>query len=153
MLRQLLMGFLAIALVAPRPAVADDYFGDKPSSTAVAVKKPRERTLGQRLTLYGLFGGAAIFAGVGVWAHLDSREASRSLEIKDVEPVETWTDDRQDNYDRAFRQRSVAGISYAISAGLLAGAVVFAYRTRPGYETVILEPTRGGAMVGGSWTW
>lgn len=153
MLRRFLSVVLAAALAAPAPAVADDYFKDAPSSTAVTVRAPRERTTRQKVTIYGLLGGAAIFAGVGAWAHLDSYDAARELEIKDVEPADTWTPDRQATYDRGMRSRAVAGFGYAISGGMLIGAVIAAYLTAPGYETITVEPTRGGATVGAVWSW
>jgi hypothetical protein len=153
MLRRFLSVALAAALAAPAPALADDYFKDAPSSTAVAVRQPKQRTTRQRVTIYGLLGGAAIFAGVGAWAHLESRDVAKELEIPAVEPVATWTDEHQDLYDRGIRMRGVAVFSYLLSAGLLTGATVYAYRTRPGYETIVIEPTQGGAMLGGAWAW
>jgi hypothetical protein len=153
MLRRLLSVALAAALAAPAPVAADDYFKDAPSSTAVTMRVPRERTTRQKVTIYGLLGGAAIFAGVGAWAHLDSRDAAEELEIKDVEPEDTWTDDRQATYDRGLRSRGIAVFGYAMSGGLLIGAAIAAYLTRPGDETIVVEPTRGGATVGAVWSW
>jgi hypothetical protein len=153
MLRRLLSVVLAGALAAPATASADDYFKEAPSSTTVAVRQARSRTPAQRITIYGLLGGAAIFAGVGVWAHIDSYDIKKELEIAAVEPVETWTQDRQDLYDRGVRQRGLAVVSYVVSALFFTGATVYAYRTRPGYETILIEPTKGGATVSGTWTW
>lgn len=153
MLRLIPTVVLAAALVAPAPATADDYFKDTPSSTSVEVRYPKQRTLGQRLTIYGLLGGGAIFAGLGAWSHVESRDKSKELEIAAVDPEETWTQDRQDLYDDAVQARSIAAVSYVLSAGFLAGAAVAAYLTRPGYETVTVHPTQGGAMLGGTWTW
>jgi len=153
MLRRVLSVALGAAIAAPAPAVADDYFKDAPSSTAVTVRQPRERTTRQKVTIYGLLGGAAIFAAVGVWAHVDSHDAAKELEIKDDEPDDTWTADRQATYDRGLRSRAIAGVGYAFSGGMLIGAAIAAYLTSPGYETITVEPNRGGATVGAVWSW
>ena len=144
---------LAAGLALPAPAAADDYFKEAPSSTAVTYRTPRARTPKQRLAIWGLIGGAVLSVGVGAWAHLDSRAATREVELQAIDPEETWTADRQATYDRAHRSRGIAIVGYALAVGFLAGAGVVAYRTRPGYETVVIDPTRGGATVSRTWTW
>ena len=153
MLRRVLSVALAAGLAAPTPAAADDYFKQAPSSTAVTVRQQRERTPRQKLTIYGLLGGAVIFAGAGAWAHVDSYDAAQELEIRDTDPEETWTADHQAVYDRGLRSRAIAGVSYVVSGGLLIGAAIAAYLTTPGYENVVIEPNQRGATVGAVWSW
>lgn len=153
MLRTITTVVLAVALALPVPAVADDYFKEAPSSTAVAYRTPRARTANQRFAIWGLLGGAGISAGIAAWAHLESRAATREVELQAIDPQETWTADRQATYDRAHTMRGIAIVGYVLAAGFLAGATVVAYRTRPGYETVVIEPARGGATVSRTWTW
>jgi hypothetical protein len=162
-------GNLGIALVAAAgvavaavPARADtDYFGAKPAPTEIKYRKARSRTAGQKLTIGGLAAGGVLAGAVGLYFHLDSRDAADELSA-DAEIVGTWTADRQATYDRAGSSGIKAIVGYSVGALLLGGAVVALWKTEPGEDEVVLttrraaptlEPVAGGAVVGGVWPW
>lgn len=144
---------LAIALAAA-PARADtDYFSEAPETSAVKVRRGKSRTPAQRVTIAALLGGAAVAGGIGVWFHLDSRAAADEVSADSDRPVATWTTGHQATYDRIDRSGTKAIVGYSVAGALLAGAIAYAFETRPGEEEVVLEPTREGATVSRVWRW
>lgn len=143
-----------------------DYFGNKQVSQKVSFRQAKPRTHKQHMILAGLFGGALAFGGVGLYFHLDSRDATDKLQIATLEPTLTYDRTVDSTRDRAFRSRTVAIVGYSIAGAFLAATVVALAMTQPGDEIVTVDdaaepktvvpvsiaPTRGGAMVGKAWS-
>lgn len=114
-----------------------------------------------RNTVIGLAAGAgvtAILAGVGLYYHLDSRDASNQLSAHKA-TGEVWTAERQDAFDRAHSSAVTAGVFYGIGGAVLIGTIVALVLTEPKEETTVIHPhtalvapTQGGAIVGGMWS-
>ncbi len=151
-------------VLASVPAGADtNYFGGGGDPTEVKYRRPKSRTLGQQLTIAGFTAGGLLAGGVGVYFHLDSRDAASELS-SDGRVMGAWTADRQAQFDRAGSSGTKAIIGYSVGAVLLGAAVVALWRSVPGDEEVAIEPARkaavpviapvaGGAVVGGAWSW
>ena len=116
-----------------------------------------------RKTTLGLAAGAAagvILGGVGLYYHLDSRDATQ--ELSSHKPTgETWTAERQATYDRAHSSATTAAVFYSVGGAVLIGTAVAYILTEPKEETTIIHPhvstpvvapTQGGAIVGGMWS-
>lgn len=156
-----------LAAAAPTAARADevDYFAAKPDSQNVTVKRQKSRTSTQRLQIGGAIAAGALFAGAGLYYHLDSRAAADSVSGNSELASDTWTAERQATYDQAGKSGYVAGFCYALSAAFFAGAAVIGWMTTPGEEELVIKPGNrtatpvvapipgGGAMVGGEWRW
>lgn len=146
---------LALVIAASAPASADtDYFAKPNQSSAVMVRHQKSRTLGEKLTIGGLLVGAAITGGLGLHWHLASRDAANAVSASHDRIVGVWTDDKQTTYDRAGSAGTEAIVGYSLAGACIAGAIVAAVLTSPGYENTPMAPalaiTRGGAVVGGS---
>ncbi|MCA9676084.1 MAG: hypothetical protein H6709_19975 [Kofleriaceae bacterium] len=156
---------VAATLAPPSAARGDggvDYFG-KRDTTSVTYRRAKPRTLNQRLTIGGLAAGAVLSLGVGVYFHLDSRDAADEVSA-DHGVVGTWTDARQATYDRAGSSGTKAIVGYVLAALFTGGTIAATVMTHPGDEEVVLTPgaraarplvtpVAGGAVVGGAWSW
>ena len=157
---------LAVALAASRPARADDYFGAHPADT-VTVRQANHRTTGQRALIGGLLGGALVAAGTGLYFHLQSRDASNEVSVVGDFTSLTWTPQRQDTYDRALGDRTLAIVGYSVGGALLVGSAVALILTNPGSKAVEVGPSKappptvpvsfrllpGGAYAEAGWRW
>lgn len=121
-----------------------------------------ERSLGNRLLLAGIAGGGALAGGLGVYFHLESRDAANAVGADSFTST-AWGPDDQANVDRAADNRSKAMVAYGIGGGLLLAAVVTLIVTEPAAETVVItprtpsvtptvSPAEGGAVLGGRWS-
>lgn len=179
----------------PQPAPAageprvDPAYGERPQSTEPASSgEPGESPLPgyrrghdivvryhpdrsrENITMLAILGGASVVVGaVGLYFHLDSRDATLQVE-SDRYTGETWTAERQDAYDRAHRSATVAGVTYGIGGALVLATAIAYIVTEPELETRVIRPhehgkpqaraersrslqigpTRGGAYVGGA---
>lgn len=124
----------------------------------IVVKSRPDRS---RNTVIGLAAGAgasAILGGIGLYYHLDSRDASNQLSAH--KPTgEVWSADKQDAFDRAHGSSVTAGVFYGIGGAVLIGTIIALVVTEPKEETTIIHPhtalvapTHGGAIVGGMWS-
>jgi len=161
MLRVLLV-VAVVGVVAPAhadtPTPEVDYF-HKGGAGKVVVRRDLSRTRNQKLLIYGLAGGAALFAGVGAYFHYDSKRIADELSA-DIDQHQRWSDELQDRYDRGQLDGKIAIASYVISAGLVAATIVVVLKTDPGTELVgpggskpVATVVPGGATVGASWSW
>ena len=136
-----------------------DYF--QKGGGGVLVRKDRSRTRRQKLLIYGLAGGAALFGGLGAYFHYDSKSIADELSA-DSDQHQRWSPELQDKYDRGQLDGKLAIAGYAISAGLIAATIVVVIKTDPGTELETIGPggakpvadvVPGGATVGASWSW
>lgn len=134
--------------------------GHAQAESKIEIVTRPERSLGNRLLLAGLAGGGAIAGGLGVYFHLESREAANAV-ASDGATGTAWTADDQANLDRAGDNRTRAAIAYGIGGGLIVAAIVAAVLTEPAQETTVIiprgpaptvAPAEGGAVLGGRWS-
>ncbi|MGE5180456.1 MAG: hypothetical protein ACM31C_00255 [Acidobacteriota bacterium] len=125
----------------------------------VIVTEP-DRPANNKILLASLAGGAALFGGIGLYFHLDSRSASNDVSAKRSTNT-AWTSADAARYDQAHSSATKAEVFYGIGGALLVGAVVTWIVTAPNSETTVIHtgggtpvvaPTPGGALVGGAWT-
>lgn len=164
---------------APEPAV-DPAYGERPDTHESATRLgPNERAGVRRardivvkyhpdrsrenVTMVALLGGAGVlFGGVGLYFHFDSRSASD--EVKSHRYTgRTWTQEREDTFDRAHRSAAIAGVAYGIGGALLIATAVAYIVTEPPLETLVIHPHTdpkpvtivapipGGAFVSRGW--
>ncbi len=128
-----------------------DYFAKPNEGSTIKVKRTKSRTTNQRLLIGGLLAGAALGIGVGVYYHLDSRDAANAVSANDDLTGETWTPELQATYDRAGTSGTIAIVGYAIGAAFLGGTIVAAWKTQPGEEQLAVTPRRVSVAWGRSW--
>jgi hypothetical protein len=120
-----------------------------------------ERPLGNRLLLAGLIGGGALAGGLGVYFHLESRDAANAVSA-DGATGRAWSADDRAQVDRAADNRGRAVIAYSVGGGLVIAAIVTALLTEPDEQTTVIVPrgpavtptvmpAEGGAVLGGAW--
>lgn len=116
------------------------------------------------MMMLGLLGGAgALFGAVGLYFHLDSRDATDEVKADRYTGL-TWTAARQDTYDRAHRSAAIATVSYGIGGALLLATAVAYIVTEPEMEQLVIHPHTnprppvtlvapipGGAFVSRGW--
>jgi hypothetical protein len=152
---------LALALVAsPARAETDPSAGDVPDGD-VQFQLERSRTKKQRVVILSLLGGAAVFGGVGLLFHLDSRSASDEVSAVGAHTGRVYDAALDDTRNRALRSRNLAIAGYAVGGAALVGALVAVIITEPGTEVftvgteaatpVSLAPRPGGFVVEKAW--
>ncbi len=149
------------------PARGQDYF-QQGRTDSLTFKVDRERNTRQRILIASLFGGSVVFGGVGLLFHLDSKSKSDEVSTDaGRHSGRIYTEELDDTRRAAIRSRTVAMASYAVGGGFLIGTFIAYLLTDPGQETVhvgteavgdrgararlLVEPTAGGALVGGAW--
>lgn len=118
----------------------------------------------KNLVTLAILGGAGLLTGaVGAYFHLDARSAADEV-AADGYTGEVWTAAHQDAYDRARRSSTVAGVLYGVGGALLLATAITYIVTEPKAETIVIHPranpktsaliapTRGGAILGGTWS-
>lgn len=154
---------LTLALAgAGRAHAQQDYF-QSGSSDAFTFVVDRERTTEQRVLIASLFGGSVLFGAIGVVFHIDSKNKSDEVSTDSGRHSgRIYTEDLEDTRQAAVRSRNLTIASYALGGGFLVGTFIAYLLTDPGEETVHVgteaaarlrvEPTDGGALVGGAWS-
>ena len=152
---------VAILAALPRLAAADggpDYFR-APTGKDIVITTEGERTTQNIAALAGVAGAGVVVGALGLYFHLDSRDAANAVSTKTPKPV-TWTPADQLVYDRAHDSAVKAGVFYGIGGALVIGAIIGLIVTEPKSETTVIHPhgnptvtpTAGGALLGGTWT-
>jgi hypothetical protein len=143
---------------APAPAAAPDYFARPRTEDKLMLRRSRVRPRKHKLLIGGLAAGAAVFAGAGLYFHLDSRSIANELSA-DTPQGTRWSEELQDKYDRGQLDGTLAIASYVIAGGLVGGVIAALILTDPGEDEVDLRvrPTAGvipgGGAVGAAWRW
>lgn len=163
----LLVGITANA--QPAHADSNDYFGQDAPDEHVSFQVDKSRTKKQKIVIASLLGGTALFGGIGLLFHLDSRSASDEVGAVGTHTGLTYTPDLDDTRDRAYSSRTFAIVGYGIGGAFAIATVVALIMTQPGSERytvgqeeekkvppvvsrVTVAPTDGGAFVGGTWS-
>lgn len=162
----------ALLLTTARPAAADDYFGADAPDEDIQFRMDKPRTKGAKVWLASLFGGAAVFGGIGLGFHL--RSESKADSVSAVADHTRRVYDRSVDNDRkaAVRAGRVAIASYSVAGALAIAGVVTLYLTEPGTQIVTVgqekqqqqpppsvpvsrvwvAPVDGGALAGAGWS-
>ena len=161
--------FVTLAWAGPARAQESDYFRQG-GTGELTFKVDRERNTRQRVLIASLFGSSVLFAGVGLLFHIDSKNKSDEVSTDaGRHSGRIYTAELDDTRSAAIRSRNLAVASYAVGGGFLIGTFIAYLLTDPGQETlevgtevvgrrsdgarprVLVEPTEGGALVGGAW--
>jgi hypothetical protein len=129
----------------------------------ISVRNDRSSTNIAALVAVG--GAGLVMGGIGLYFHLDSRDAANSVSANRF-TGRPWTQERQDAYDRAYESRTTAAVFYGIGAALALGTIIAYIVTEPAAETLVIRPqgragtsraapllvpTEGGGLLGGAW--
>ena len=158
-----LLSMLALAphtvLSDPAPA-SPDYFGRASKPGTISYQDDGDRSIADRHLILGLYIGAAVVGGLGLYFHLDSRAAADDVSNEN-EATGPWTASLQSTYDRAHRDGELAEVSYGVAGGLLIGAIVATWWTQPKPRTAqvevsrmptpVVSPSHNGGVVSAQW--
>lgn len=125
----------------------------------IVIDVPGERTLNNKLLVGGLTAAGVIAGALGVYWHLDSRDASNEVSA-DAYTGKAWTDEQVGLVDRADRSKTRATIAYSLGGAILIGAIATYILTEPASEKAIIRtggvgvtPTEhGGTLVTRMWS-
>jgi hypothetical protein len=147
----------------------DPAYGEHPDADVRNFPAPRGKDFvivsypdrsSQNITTLAVLGGSGVVAGaIGLYFHMRYRSASDEVGA-DHFTGELWTPERQDLYDRAHSSSIAAGVFYGLGGGLLLATAITYIVTEPKPEKMVIHPhtsavvapTRGGALVGGAWS-
>jgi len=142
---------------APDDSVLNDDDSSRPGlrrGRTIVVRYTPDRTRANMVMLGAFGGAAALFGGLGVYFHLESRSEADEVSAKSY-TGRPWTQERQDTYDRSTRDSTIAGVLYGIGGALALTTAVLYIVTEPELQETIMTPhvsaTREGAMIGGGW--
>ncbi|HLL24033.1 MAG TPA: hypothetical protein VK427_17995 [Kofleriaceae bacterium] len=123
------------------------------------VEIPGERSSNNKLFVGGLAAVGLIGSALGVYWHLDSRDASDEVSA-DAFTGDAWNEDSIALVDRANRSKTRATVAYAVGGAFLVGALVTWIVTEPTSEVAVIRtggvaiaPTPdGGTLVTKLWS-
>ncbi len=157
---------------------ADPAYGDRPDNAVdtpganemagirrgrdIVVRYRADRPKKNIVTLALLGGSSVVFGAIGLYFNLEARSASDEVSALKF-TGRPWTPERQDRYDEAVRDSTIAGVMYGIGGALLLTTAVYYIVTEPAQEEMVITPnsrrphalvtpTPGGAFVGGGWS-
>lgn len=144
----------APTVVIPPPAPVSEQPAPQPRHMRdIKIEVPGERSRNNKLVIGGVAAAGAIVSLLGVYWHLDSRDASNEVSA-DAFTGKAWGDDEIALVDRAERSKTRAIVAYSIGGAMLVGAVAAWIFTAPRSETAIIRtgvivtpPDRGGGGV------
>jgi hypothetical protein len=146
-----------------KPAPAQENY-EKPALKTpirpreIVIEVPGMRTKQTRIVLGSLLAAGTIGGLVGVYFHLGSRSAANDVS-QGVFNGRTWTPDRQARFDEGERDKTRAGIAYAIGGAFVIGAIATLIATDPKSQREVIRPRHagivpvpGGAVAGAGWS-
>lgn len=142
---------------APAPATSDAPVTPAPRGRDILIEVPGERTMNNKLVLGGMLAAGVIAGALGVYWHLDSRDASNAVEADEF-TGEAWSPAHAAEVDRAERSKTRATVAYSIGGAFVVGTVVAYILSEPKSETTVIRtgatiaPTRDGAVVSKAWS-
>jgi hypothetical protein len=134
-----------------------------PTGKDVVIVSYPDRSKKNMVTLAILGGAGAVTAALGLYFHMDARSSANDV-AADNYTGEVWSDAHDETYDRAYRSSIAAGVLYGLGGALLLATAITYIATEPDAETMVIHPrsnpkasalvapTRGGAIVGGTWS-
>ena len=156
---------LLFTLLWAGQARAQPHYFQEGRNDSLSFTVDRERNTRQRILIASLFGGSLVLGGVGLLFHIDSKNKADDVSTDSGRHSgRVYTEELDDTRRAGIRSRNLAIASYALGGGLLVGTFLAYLLTDPGQETIhvsteeqpgqarlLVEPTDGGALVGGSW--
>lgn len=139
------------------PDPADAPMFKPPVGHDIVVEVQEDRSTANIAAISGVAGAGAIFGGLGVYFHLDSRTQSDKVSAGKA-TSRPWSPADQAAVDQAASDRTKAAVFYGVGGALLIGAVVAMIVTDPGSTKTIIHPhtaiapTPGGAIAMRSWS-
>jgi hypothetical protein len=109
-----------------------------PRARDITIEIPGERTRDNKLLLAGLGAAAVLVSGLGVYWHLDSRDASDEVSSDEL-TGKAWTETQVALVDRADRSRTRAIVAYSLGGALLIGTLVTYIVTEPESTTSVIH--------------
>lgn len=134
-----------------------------PTGKDVIIVSYPDRSKKNMLTMAILGGAGVVTTALGLYFHMDSRSAAADVGA-DNYTGEVWSAAHEETYDSAYRSSIAAGVFYGIGGALLLATAITYIATEPEPETMVIHPhsnpktsalvapTRGGAIVGGRWS-
>lgn len=166
----------------PAPPKVDPAYGDRPdtrtndpaASDMPGIRRGRDIVVRYRpdrskknMVTTGLIGGAAVvFGAIGLYFNLEARSAADEVSALKF-TGRAWTPEREARYDDAYRNSTIAGVMYGVGGALLLTTAIYYIVTEPPQQELVITPnsrrasartkplvapTRGGALVGGAWS-
>lgn len=140
-------------------AVPAAGFAEVARSREIQVEIPGERSRNNKILVAGIGAAGLLASALGVYWHLDSRDASNEVSA-DYFTGKAWTEDKIDLVDRAERSKTRATVAYSIGGALIVGAIVTWIVTAPESEITVIRPGGvsitpthdGGGMVTRMWS-
>lgn len=124
--------------VAPPPRNEDAASPIPRRARDITIEVPGERSRDNKLLVGGLAAGGLLVTALGLYWHLDSRDASN--EVAADEPTgKAWTDEQIGLVDRADRSRTRAIVAYSLGGAILIGTIVTYIVTAPKSETTTIH--------------
>ncbi len=124
----------------------------------IVIDVPGIRTKQTRIVLGSLLAAGTAAGLLGMYFHLGSRSAANDVS-QGVFNGKTWTPERQDRFDEGERDKTRAGIAYAIGGAFVIGAIAALIATDPKSEQAVIRPRHagivpvpGGAVAGAGWS-
>jgi hypothetical protein len=129
----------------------------------IVITSPGTRAKSNIAIIAGLAGGAVVFGGIGLYFHLDSQNNANAVNAATF-TGRNWSTALQQKYDRSERSATTAAVFYGLGTACLLGSIVYAVITEPKEERTVIHPhtagfrqptlrsTRGGAVLGGEWS-
>lgn len=162
----------AVAVGGAGPAVAQDdggggvdYFSEQ-KKTPLTYRMEGERTRKHKIVILSLAGGTLLTAGLAVYFHLQSDEASDDVtQLSGDHSGLIYTQEIDDRRQDAIDNRNLATGMYIVSGAVLVSTVVAFILTTPDDEILeygssgdsqvstapYVAPIEGGLMVGKTW--
>lgn len=125
----------------------------------IYIEVPGERSRNNKLIIGGVAGFGVLVGALGLYWHLDSRDATNEVEAT-MTTGKAWTEHDVALVDRAERSKTRATVAYVIGGTALIGAIAAFIYTAPKSETSVIHtggvtvvPTSdGGTMVTKLWS-
>jgi len=124
----------------------------------IRIEVPGERSNNNKILVGSLAAAGVIASALGVYWHLDSRDASNEVDADEF-TGKAWTEERIGLVDRAERSKTRAIVAYSLGGAILIGAIATWIVTAPKSETAIIRtgglfvaPTEDGGMVSRMWS-
>jgi len=143
-----------------------DYFAE-PTKAPLTYRVDGARSRNQKVVLVSLAGATVLATAVGVYFHMDARDATREVEALSGEHTNrVYTPEVDARRQDAVNSGTAATVFYGLGSALLISTVVAFIVTSPpdeiheyksGNDSRIsvpyIVPVDGGAMIGKQWTY
>ncbi len=159
----LLLASLAVSVAPGRAAAQQDYFTEQ-TTKPLTYRVDGQRSPKNKLVLSGMAAGTLLFGGLGLYFHLESRDAANDVTAFAGEPTNLiYTPGLDQRRIDADTNKTRATVLYGLGGAALITTIVTYIVTSPPDElreyessgdsrvaTPYVVPVEGGAMMGGT---